>query len=150
MNRLHAFALIQRTVFDSDTIDANDVYLKLRNVIPNGGHDQVMSRDEIKGRAKEAIEQRDEAKFKVEFARHRLDILEAELRADVLDALEVIDLSNPRVCREVYDVHRQVGTSVGQPSLRQALELLKGGGHDCAALKSRLDEIYPPATDDDE
>lgn len=146
MNRLHAMAKVQRVVFESDTIEPKDVYLKLRSEIDT----DIMGRKEIEAFAEHSIQLRRDARFPVEKARMALDIAEAELRADVLDALGKLDVSEPRACREVYELHRQLGGSIGEPSLRLALEYLTEDGIEgVEALRARLDEIYPPESKED-
>jgi hypothetical protein len=146
MNRLHAMAKVQRAVFESDTIEPKDIYLKLRFEIP----ETLMGRKEIEAFAEHSIQLRSDARFPVEKARMALDILEAELRADVLDALGALDVTNPRDCREVYELHRQLGSSIGEHSLRHGIDALEAAGKDFEALRARLDEIYPPAKSEDE
>ncbi len=150
MNRLHAMTLIQRTVLESDCIDASDIFMRLRRDIPNGGDSELMSRKEIEAFAKQAIELRDQAKFPVERKRLELDITEGELRADVIDALALIDLSNPRDVRDVYEMHRKIGGSIGEPSLREAVDYLGEAGVDeavVAPLAARLLALYPVEED---
>lgn len=152
MNRLHALTKIQRHVFESGCTDEKDIFLALRHVIPNGGDTEVLSRKEIESFAKISLQQLAEARFPVERERLRLDILEGELRADLLDEIAKLDLSNPRDCRELYELHRAVGNSTGEPTLRQAIDALAVGGTSedvVAALTERLLALYPaPAGDE--
>lgn len=139
--------MVQRTVLESDSIEKKDVYLKLRFEIP----EEVMGRLEIEAAAEQSVRIRDQAKFPVERARLALDIREGELRADVLDALALVDISNPRDCRDVYELHHQVGGSSGEPSLRNAIDFLGTAGIDEAVvgpLAARLLELYPEDADE--
>lgn len=151
MNRLHALTLIQRTVLEGSMTDEKDVFMKLRFEIPNGGDTELMSRNEIQAFAKNCVMQLSEARFPVERERLRLDILEGELRADILDEIAKLDLSDPRQCRELYELHREVGGSTGEPSLRRAVDTLAVGGCDENTIKAfteRLLALYPAAAED--
>ena len=143
--------LIQRTALEGGSIEPKDIYLKLRNTIPNGGLDEVMSRQEIVAFAEQSVKLVAESRFPVERERMRLDICEGELRADLLDELAKLDLSNPRIARELYETHRKIGSSTGEPTLREAIDTLAVSGvspDTMTALVARLNEIYPPEADE--
>lgn len=146
MNRLHAMTKIQRAALDGGNKDPKDIFMGLRFEIPNGGDNEVMSRKEIEAFATQSIQLVADAKFPVERARMALDILEGELRADLLDTVAELDITNPRDCREVYELHRKIGSSIGEPTLREAIDAVAVGGIDAdrvAALVTRLNAIYP-------
>jgi hypothetical protein len=151
MNRLHAITKIQRAVFDDGITDPKDVFLKLRFVIPNGGADELMPRKEIEALAEHAIAMLKNVHFPVERAHLALDILEGELRADLLDALASLDVTEPNVCREVFEMHRNLGNSTGPASLRECVDMLAEGGAAeelVADLATRLAALYPPDKED--
>jgi hypothetical protein len=153
MNRLHAMTRIQRLVFEHRPVDGKDVFMRVRMEIPNGGDNEVMSRKEIEAFADHAIKLIGDMKFSVELARLQLDIAEGELRADLLDALDALDMTNPSDCRDIYELHREIGNSTGAPSLRKAIDTLAvGGTHEdtIAALTARLLALYPAAEGDNE
>lgn len=148
MNRLHAVTKIQRAVLDDGISDPKDVFQKLRFEIPNSGQDLVMERKEIEAFAAQSIGLVQDARFPVERERMRLDILEGELRADLLDAIAGIDISDPGVCRDVYELHRKVGSSTGAPTLQEAIDMLavskpEPGEDAIAGFVSRLEALYP-------
>ncbi len=149
MNKLHAITLVQKTVIEGSFVDPKDVFLKLRSVIPNGGDTEVLSRKEIESVATEALQQLKSILFPVEKCKLLLDVKEMELRADLLDALAGVDISNPRDCRDVFETHRQLASSSGEPSLRLAMNTLAAAGLPHEAFKARLDELYPEDSDDD-
>lgn len=151
MNRLHALTLIQRTVFEEKPSDVKDVFMKLRFLIPNGSEDEVMSRKEIDAFAQNCLAQLADARFPVERERYRIDILEGELRADLLDAIAELDLSDPNDCRELYELHRAVGNSTGSPTLQQAIDTLAAGGLGEDRIKTLTDRffaLYPKPKED--
>ena len=150
MNRLHAMTIIQRAVLDDGMKDPKDVFLSVRAKFPTSGHDQLLSRAEVEQFAAQSISMLANAHFPVERARLALDIREGELRADILDGIAALDISNPRDCRDVYELHQRVGGSIGEPTLREAIDILKAGGQDVAGLVERCDEIYPPQQEDAE
>lgn len=152
MNRLHAMTRIQRLVFEHRPVDGKDVFMRLRTEIPNGGDKEVMSRKEIEAFADHAIKLIGDMRFGVELARLQLDIAEGELRADVLDALDALDMSKPGDCRDIYELHREIGSSTGPASLRKALDMLAVGGTSedtMASLTARLLALYPVEGDDE-
>lgn len=148
MNRLHAMTMIQRAALDG-AIDEKSVYGTVRGKFDTSGDKAVMLRGEIEAFAKQAIAMTKAACFPVERERLRLDILEGELRADILDGIAALDISNPRDCRDVYELHTKVGGSTGEPTLREAIGALEAGGQDVAELTSRCNAIYPPQGDDE-
>lgn len=146
MNRLHALTLIQRTVFEDRPVEVKDVFMKLRFLIPNGGDNEVLARKDIEAFAENCMRQLKDLRFPVEFERMRIDILEGELRADLLDAIGELDLSDPNDCRELFELHRAVGSSTGSPTLMQAIDALAAGGiHEdrIKALTERYLALYP-------
>lgn len=145
MNRLHALARVHETVLDKSPVTEKDVYQALRFEIDAA----VMSRTEIEGFAKQFMVAAEQATFKVQRARARLDIAECKLRADILDALDNLDINDPNDCRDVESMHREIGSSTGKPSVAQALELLAAGGVDVAAMTAAMEALWP-ARDEDE
>lgn len=154
LNRLHALALIQKIVLDKDITDLDEgpkqVFNNVREVVPIGGKDEVLSRAEVMGFAKQAIATAATAKFPVERANLRLEVAEHELRADLLDALCALDITDPADCRDVFNVHRELAGSSGPASMRTALDALSAGGVDVTAYTVRLEALYPkPKAEDD-
>ncbi len=150
MNRLHCMVAIQRAVFDGAT-EPSTVFQQIRREYRiSSGHDELMSRTECEEHAKQSIRIFEQAQFPVERARLGLDIAEGELRADVLDGIAALDISNPRDCRDVYELHQKVGGSTGEPTLREAISTLEAGGQDVTKLTERCDALYPKQEDDDE
>lgn len=149
MNRMHAITLIQRTVLEENPSDAKDVFLKLRSQIPNGGMDEVLSRKEIEAVAEGSIQTIKNAHFPVERAKLRLELLESELRADLLDALAGIELKDPDTVREVFQAHQELASSSGPASLRNCIDLIEASGADVAPLLQRLLDIYPEPKDEE-
>lgn len=136
-------ALIQRTVLEKDPVDGKEVFMLLRFVIPNGGDQEVMSRDEITQFGQHSVQIVKNASFHVEREKLKLDILEAELRADLLDALSTVDISDPAVCREIYNEHVSVASSTGRASLEEAIGKLAEAGVDVTDFRTRLEAVYP-------
>ncbi len=152
MNRLHLLTFIQRCALHDGDTDENAVYGKVRKSFPgavNDGDKELMGRAECQAVAKQSIDMVRNSRFPIERARLALDIREGELRADVLDAIALLDVSNPRDCRDVFELHSKVGGSIGEPTLREALDMLAEAGQDTTPLKARCDEIFPPAPDED-
>jgi hypothetical protein len=152
VNRMHVMTTIQRLALEGDS-DADSIYGKIRKALPgtvNNGAGELMSRAECQAFAKQAIHQAQSAMFPVERARLALDIAEGELRADILDGVAALDVSNPRDCRDAFDLHQKVGGSVGEPTCREAIDYLKNAGQDVAALEAKLVELYPAPTEDDD
>lgn len=143
-------ARIQKTVLEHEITDPKDVYQKLRFEIKH----EVMPREAIQGFAAQAIQLVSDAKFPVERDRMRLDIAEGELRADLLDALQLLDRSNPRDTRDIYELLRELGGSIGEPSLRKVIDAVTVSGKvdadTCADFARRLVALYPPTEDDND
>jgi hypothetical protein len=151
VNRLHAMTKIQRFVVEKKPVDGKAVFTALRFEIPNSGEGEVMSRKEIEAFADHSIKTIADMRFGVERARLSLDIAEGELRADLLDALDALDMTNPQDCREIYELHREIGSSTGPASLRKAVDMLAAGGgtEDAMAdFTARLLALYPDPEDD--
>ncbi len=141
MNRLHVVAEIQSLVLSGLT-EVGEINRRLRPMNPDGCG---MKRTEVEKFTKQSIEMVGAAYFPVERRRFELDITEARLRADILDALATLDISDPNVAREVFEVHSRVGGSSGKPTLDEAIELLDEAG---AAFKPRMLELWPLQPDD--
>jgi hypothetical protein len=151
MNRLHVMTAIQRCALEGDK-DESTIYGKIRKLLPgavNNGAEELLSRKEAEALALQSIHMVSNARFPVERARLALDIREGELRADVLDAIATLDLSNPRDVRDVYETHQMVASSIGEPSLRAALDLLAAADQDVTVLKARVDELFPTTPSED-
>jgi hypothetical protein len=151
MNRLHALTRIQREalVNRDEHTDGNAVWQAIRE----GWDTSVLSRSKATEFADVQLKQAKAIDFELERAKFLLDITEGELRADLLDALDTIDVSNPRVCREVFECHRGLGNSTGEASIREAIDLLGVAGFDeaqCADFARRLLELYPADPEDKE
>jgi hypothetical protein len=153
VNRLHALTRIQKAALSGDYVDGKAIYAAVRNEIPTSGEDMLMSRTEIEQFAEQQSKIAKAIDFNVERAKFALDITEGELRADLLDALDALDMTNPSDCRDIYELHREIGNSTGAPSLRKAIDTLAvGGTHEdtIAALTARLLALYPAAEGDNE
>lgn len=145
MNRLHVITKVNELALNGTT-EVGEIFRLLRNelsTVSSSVESLGLKRTDIEHLAKQALEQVSNALFPCERRRLELDVLEGKLRADVLDALATIDLSNPSVAREVFEAHRAVGFNTGTPSIRTALDVLDGAGVDCAALNAQLDALYP-------
>jgi hypothetical protein len=150
VNRLHIMTRAQRAALEGVT-DENAIYGIVRTEYPGtvgNGADELMSRKELEMFSRQAVLTAQNARFPVERARLALDIREGELRADVLDALAQLDVSNPRDCRDVFEIHQKVAGSIGEPTLREAIDLLAAADKDVSALRTRCDEIFPPTEED--
>lgn len=150
MNRLHAMTRIQRHVVEAKPVDGKAVFTALRFEIPNGTEGEVMSRKEIEAFGEHSIQTIANMRFGVEHKRLALDISEGELRADLLDALDALDMTNPQDCREIYELHREIAGSTGPASLRKAVDMLAVSSTEdaMADFTARLLALYPDPEDD--
>lgn len=154
MNRLHVVTRIQGLALEGKT----DIFKLIRDEIPSDGDCGVtwggMAKKDIEAFADNTLKMIKAISFNVERERMRLDTLEGGLRADVLDALDALDLSNPRDAREIFEAHQQIGASTGPASLRTAIDMIAaadGTSPDLVKdLTDRMLYLYPEADDDAE
>lgn len=150
MNRLHVVTHVQELAIEGIT-EPGEVYRLVRNRLSEQStslEDFGLKRTEVEKLAKEAVEMVGNAHFPIERRRLELDLAEGKIRADILDALKTIDISNPNIAREVYEAHRSVGASAGAVSLRHGMDCLEGANVDVTSLKAAIEALFPSEPED--
>ncbi len=78
--------------------------------------------------------------------RLEVDLIEGRVRADILEAMDSLDLSqaHPADVMEMYDVYQAVAGANGAPGLAKALDTLEAAGYeDAISLRVRAAVLYP-------
>jgi hypothetical protein len=146
MNRLHVITRIQELVLSGTS--PGEIYKTLRDECRNPSIEGLgLKRTDVDKLAEGSAKTLEQVQFPCERRHLELEIAETKIRADVLDAVATLDISNPTVAREVFNAHRQLGSSSGEPSILQALDLLDGAGHDTVSLRAALAVVFPRDTD---
>jgi hypothetical protein len=143
MNRLHLVVQIQELVLAGK--EPAEVYQELRSLKNPSIEDLGLKRTDVENMAKSSKTTLETALFPIEKRKLALDVQEGRLRADILDAVAGLDVSDVLVAREVWAVHQELGNSSGPASLRSALDCLEGANVDITELKRAYDELFPEA-----
>lgn len=137
MNQLHVIANIARFVVAGK--DASQVYHNIRDLIDL---DTVgMSRSKVEKQAKDAIEAFENFTLAIEKRKFELDAEETELRADIIDALQQVDLTVASRVREIHTLTREIISSGGSPTLVEGLDMLDELKVDTSEFRARLDKL---------
>ncbi len=155
-NKLHVLGFCQQQVLDGlddERFILKAVQAKFAPESPDGGVTHCgVTREDIKNTAKAMIDVVAQAQFPVEKANLQLDTTEILLRADFLQALDKLPLTDPRDVRDLHGLYRKLASQGGEASMQEALDHLREGGllDDVATLKARVLELYPAPELDDE
>lgn len=137
MNQLHSIAAISRLVVQGK--DASQVYHNLRESMDLEA--VGLSRSKVEKQAKDAIEAFGSFTLPIEKRKFEVDADETELRADIIDALQQVDLSSASVVRELHALTRDIIGSSGFPTLVQGLDMLDELEVDTLAMRGRLSSL---------
>jgi hypothetical protein len=143
VNKFHVYAIVQAAVLanEAELSDGKSVFHTLREQYPS--ITDLMSRSEIEKVATSFFEGLKKVTFAVERRAMELQAEEAMLRADLIDELAKLDVTDPGVAREVLATINSTVASAGEPSLQEAIDILKGADVDVVSFEARLEALFP-------
>ena len=137
-NRLHLSAEI-RDLAGPAGKTAKEVYANFRDKYRNPSIESIgLKRTQVEKEAEAAGETYESYVTVVERRKWELDTAELKLRADLLDALQAVDMTSPVTVREIYKTTGSLVGSSGSPSLIEAIDMLAEAGTDVTEFRARL------------
>ena len=155
-NRLHVLSFCQQQALAGTTeakFIAKAVAREFAAESPDGGVSFCgLDRSDILKQCEGMVSVMSDTMFPLRRRCLELDVQESFLRADLLSAMDLLPLENPREVRELMQAYMALMTQSTEASLRGAIEYLLDGAVDVAtvgALVARVEELYPtPAVDE--